>query len=194
MFDPRCRDDALRESWGRPFVVGYLGRLAPEKGVDMLGALHAKPGLGVVIIGDGPQRGPLMECLPEATFVGKRSDDDLARHVASLDVLVAPGEHETFCQVIQEGMASGVAVVAPDVGGPQDLIRHGEDGLLYVPGSRADLRRQVASLHHDPDLRRRLASHGHLKVQSRTWPVLTRQLLDTYVRVVGMTPTWAAAA
>lgn len=119
-FAPSARSDALRRSWspdGRP-VVGFVGRLAPEKHVERLATLAARADLQVVVVGDGIDRHKLQNALPTAVFTGALYGAELATAYASMDVFVHPGEHETFCQAVQEAMASGLPVIAPDAGGP----------------------------------------------------------------------------
>lgn len=186
IFDPVFRDEALHDSWGGPLVVGYLGRLAPEKGLMALTVLQGAPGVSLVLIGDGPERDRLAAKIPGAHFVGKRSGAELGRYVASLDVLVAPGEHETFCQVIQEAMASGLPVLAPAVGGPRDLIEPGRDGFLYRPGEPEDMMEHVALLGDDVRLRLSMGMHGRAKVRTRTWDHLTDELLHWYASAMGV--------
>lgn len=189
IFDPTFRDDSLHDSWGGTLVVGYLGRLAPEKGVKTLAVLDGLPGVSLVVIGDGPERGRLQARIPQAHFVGKRSGTELGRYVASLDALVAPGEHETFCQVIQEGMASGLPVLAPDVGGPRDLVDPGRDGFLYRPGDPEDMIEHVALLRDDVRLRLSMGAHGRAKVRTRTWDHVTEELVQWYLSAGGL---WSA--
>jgi phosphatidylinositol alpha 1,6-mannosyltransferase len=193
-FSPARRSRALREHWspdGRP-VVGFVGRLAPEKGVHTLAGLAASGDVRVVIVGDGPMRGDLGRLMPQARFTNRLLDHELSTAVASMDVLVAPGELETFCQVVQEAMASGVPVVAPAVGGPLDLVEHGVTGLLYSPGDRRGMEALVRQVAFDEVLAARLRRGGLEQVASRSWLAVTQELMQHYCDVTGRVLTPAA--
>ena len=198
LFDPGRRDDGLRSAWtyGSPdsTVVGYVGRLAPEKQVRRLRELASVPDTHLVVIGDGPERGWLERNLPRATFTGMLHGEDLARAFASLDVFVHPGESETFCQTVQEAQASGVAVVAPAAGGPLDLVEHRETGLLYPPGNDSMLRAHVGELVADPTYRAQLAARARAVVARRTWSQVVDQLVDVHYAAVAPTGPSRAAA
>lgn len=158
-------------------VVGYVGRLAPEKQVEDLRALADLPGVRLVIVGDGPSRARLEAQLPEAVFLGHLSGVELATAMASFDIFVHPGESETFGQTLQEAHASGVPVVATGRGGPLDLVRMGIDGWLYRPGDLDDLRMRVADLAGDARKRRAFGRAGREAVEGRSWTVACEQLL-----------------
>ncbi len=181
-FHPRHRDPGLRDrlAAGARLLVGYVGRLAPEKDVGLLRALHDLPDVRVVVVGDGPDRAALQRRLGFATFLGHRTGADLARILASCDAFVHTGVHETFCQTVQEALASGVPVVAPAAGGPLDLVRPGDNGLLYPPGDAPALRRAVAALATDDELLNGLAAGARPSVAGRSWAHLTDQLLGHY--------------
>ncbi|WP_101846181.1 GDSL-type esterase/lipase family protein [Zhihengliuella sp. ISTPL4] len=179
-FHPSRRSDALRAAWGAETVIGYVGRLAPEKQVEDLAALHGIPGTRLVIVGDGPRRERLQERLPDALFLGRLDGEALAAALASFDVFVHPGESETFGQTLQEAHASGVPVVATGRGGPLDLVRPGVDGWLYRPGDLADLRRCVTDLAGDERMRRAFGEAGWSAVQGRSWAHLGDQLLGHF--------------
>jgi phosphatidylinositol alpha 1,6-mannosyltransferase len=181
-FSPRHRDEAVRRALlgGRQVLVGYIGRLAPEKDVDLLQGLRGLRGVRLVVVGDGPDRARLARRLPDAVFTGYKGGVELSRLFASLDAFVHTGRHETFCQTIQEALASGVPVVAPAAGGPLDLVAHGVNGVLYRPGDRRGLRRAVAGIAGDGAARARLAAAARPGVVDRTWPALTGELVDHY--------------
>ena len=190
LFGPDHRSPELHQHWVRrrpdDVVVGYVGRLAPEKQVRRLEEVARIPGTRLVVIGDGPSRAWLERRLPDAKFTGMLRGQDLARAFASLDVFLHTGEAETFCQTVQEAQASGVPVVAPASGGPLDLVDHGRTGLLYDPSEKSSLRRNVATLVGDPDLRRSLASAALECVEGRSWANVVDELVAAhYSAVVG---------
>src|SRR6056297_77168 len=166
-------------------LVGYVGRLAAEKRVERLGGVRRRPGVHVVVVGEGPRRGELQRLLPHATFTGFLEGEELGEAMASLDVFVHTGERETFGQTIQEAMAAGVPVVAPACGGPLDLIESGRTGLLFGPGADTELRSHVDRLVCDPAERRRLAENGRRAVADRSWQVLGAELVGHYRSLMG---------
>lgn len=185
-FRPELRNEALRRELAPngEVIVGYVGRLAPEKRIELLSGVCATPGVKVVIVGDGPSRPALAEALPGAVFLGRRGGDDLARIFASFDVFAHTGPFETFCQTVQEAMASGVPVVAPAAGGPLDLVDHGRTGLLVPPGDADAVREAVRSLAADPALRAAYGAAGRATVEGRTWASVGDQLIGHYTDVV----------
>ncbi|KAA0961235.1 glycosyltransferase [Microbacterium sp. ANT_H45B] len=179
-FQPMRRSVQLRAEWGAETVIGYVGRLAPEKQVEDLAVLQDIPGARLVIVGDGPTRPRLEALMPSAVFLGHLEGDALAAALASFDVFVHPGESETFGQTLQEAHASGVPVVATGRGGPLDLVRMGIDGWLYRPGDLDDLRMRVADLAGDVRKRRAFGAAGHQAVQGRSWASVCDQLLGHF--------------
>ncbi|MEU4117190.1 glycosyltransferase family 1 protein [Kitasatospora sp. NPDC028055] len=185
-FHPRHRDEALHRALapGGEVLVGYVGRLAPEKRVDLLAAASALPGVRVVVVGDGPSAPGLRAAMPGAVFLGRRTGEELARCFATLDVFVHTGPLETFCQTIQEAMASGVPVIGPAAGGPLDLVAHHRTGLLVPPRDGAAVARAVAELAADPARRAAYGQAGRAEVTARTWEAVGDLLLRHYAEVL----------
>ncbi|WP_098485041.1 glycosyltransferase family 4 protein [Georgenia soli] len=165
-------------------LVGYVGRLAPEKRVERLAALAGDPRVRLVVVGDGPSRAVLERQLPGARFLGRLDGADLARAYAALDVFVHTGTHETFGQTLQEAMASGVTVVAPAAGGPLDVVAQGETGYLYAPEDDGALVGAVRALAGDPAMRARMGEAGRRRVLPRSWEALGEALLGHYAAVI----------
>ncbi len=185
-FHPRRRDEALRRRLapdGR-LLVGYVGRLAPEKELELLQVLDRDPRYAVVLVGGGPEEARLRSQLPDATFLGVLHGDELGAAYASLDVFVHTGRHETYCQSAQEALASGVPVVAPRSGGPIDVVDDTVAGHLYDPGDASDLASYVDRLARDPDARRRMGLAARRSVEGRTWASVNDALLGHYRDVV----------
>ncbi|GAA2275870.1 glycosyltransferase family 1 protein [Streptomyces hawaiiensis] len=194
-FRPDRRDDALRRALAPngELIVGYVGRLAPEKHVELLAGACGLEGVRVVIVGDGPSRPGLEQALPGAVFLGRRTGDDLARVFASFDVFAHTGPFETFCQTVQEAMASGLPVVAPAAGGPLDLVAHGRTGLLVPPHDAAAVREAVRSLAADAGLRAAYGAAGRASVEGRTWAAVGDRLIGHYTQVLAGRRTAVAA-
>ncbi len=173
-------------------IVGYVGRLAPEKEVERLAELGGVPGIRVVVAGGGPSRAFLERRLRhlDVTFTGPLRGDELADAYAMLDVFVHTGPAETFGQTLQEAHASGLPVVAPASGGPLDLVAPGLDGELYDPDAPQALRRAVLGVVADPGAAARMGSAGRLRVEGTTWEAVGDELLahhDT-ARTIGAPP------
>jgi phosphatidylinositol alpha 1,6-mannosyltransferase len=178
--DHRDRDLRARLAPSGEVLVGFVGRLAAEKQVEDLAVLNDLPGVRLVIIGDGPERDRLTRRLPGAYFTGQLCGVDLSRALASLDVVVHTGPYETFCQVAQEAMASGLPVVAVGAGGLLDLVDSSRTGWLYAPGDLAALRSRVIDLVGDESKRRAMGMAAHHMVRARTWPVVCDRLMRHY--------------
>ncbi|MFH9008221.1 glycosyltransferase family 4 protein [Streptomyces afghaniensis] len=194
-FRPDRRDEALRRELAPngELIVGYVGRLAPEKQVELLAGACGLEGVRVVVVGDGPSRPGLEQALPGAVFLGRRTGDDLARIFASFDVFAHTGPFETFCQTVQEAMASGLPVVAPAAGGPLDLVAHGRTGLLVPPRDASAVRDAVRALAADAGLRAAFGAAARATVEGRTWAAVGDQLIGHYANVLAGRRTAVAA-
>lgn len=211
-FHPRNRTSAAttalraRLAPAGQLVVGYVGRLAPEKEVQRLAALRGLEGLRVLIVGDGPSRVELeheLAGMPVA-FAGAKRGADLDAHYAACDVFVHTGCEETFGQTIQEAKATGLPVVVPRAGGPIDLVKHGLTGFFFEPdgprGGRVgdDLRAAVRTLRDDPALRARMGEAARRSVVDRSWSVICDELVAHYALAMSAQRSsaiarWAAA-
>jgi len=183
LFRPRSKD-AL--ALPRP-IAAYVGRLAVEKNVD---AFLQMPWRGTkIVIGDGPERPRLQAQYPDAVYVGLRLGEDLATHVAAVDVLVFPSVTDTFGLVMLEAMACGVPVAAYPVTGPIDVVEDGVTGALDTDLAKAAQR----ALQINPQACRDRAMQSSWRDCTRefesnlvacrpgpgTQAMLTRRLIDT---------------
>jgi hypothetical protein len=164
------RPHAPQPSGERPAVVGFAGRLIPDKGADIFlraAALVAGvvPEARFVVIGDGRLRGELEALagdlgLPgdRARFLGFR--DDAADLIAGLDILAVPSRTEGTPLVVGEAMAAGVPVVASRAGGLPDQVTHRATGLVVDPEDPEGLAAALVSLLLAPDEARQLGEAG----------------------------------
>ena len=186
-FNPSFRDEELRRSIAPDgqLIVGFVGRLAREKQIERLKGLCRMPHIKVVIVGDGPMKAKLKKELKGAIFTGFKSGEELSKLYASFDVFVHTGQDETFCQAVQEALASGVPVVAPASGGPLDLVQHGHNGFLWTEASRYSLVGAVTELAKYPVKRERLAANARPSVEVRPWCGVMDELEGHYRSVIG---------
>jgi glycosyltransferase involved in cell wall biosynthesis len=125
LFHPACRGDLLDVP--RPIFLS-VGRVAPEKNLPAFLSLDL-PGTKVVV-GDGPLRAALHRQFPQAHFLGRRDNGELAALYASADVFVFPSRTDTFGLVMLEALASGLPIAAYPVAGPLDIIGNSGTGVL----------------------------------------------------------------
>lgn len=184
-FHPGHRDEELRQRLAPDgeVVVGYVGRLAPEKEIELLRHLDVLDGVRVVVVGGGPSDAELRKALPNATFLGMLHGEELGAAYASLDVFVHTGRHETFGQSLQEAMASGVPVIAPEQGGPVDVVDRGA-GFLFPPGDGEALTAYVRMLVGDARLRAEIGARARRAVEGRSWHAVNETLLQHYREVI----------
>ncbi|MEI2779547.1 MAG: glycosyltransferase [Tetrasphaera sp.] len=157
-----------------PVILGMVGRLAPWKGQDVFVRalalarrdhdLRARL-IGSAMFGEDAYEASLHDLCAElgiADIVDFRGFcSDIWAELAEIDVLVhASVTPEPFGQVVIEGMAAGVAVIAADAGGPAEVVTPGHDGLLVAPGDVAGLAAAIGKLAGDPGLRAQLAAEG----------------------------------
>lgn len=182
---PEARVDAQ-------FVIGYVGRLTKQKGVDVLiNAAVGSSGWRLVIAGDGPERARL-EALATvhdvpATFLGTVPHDELPDLYRSLDVLVVPSRPasnvmEQFGRVAVEAMASGVPVVASALGALPEVV--GEAGVLVPPEDIHALAAELRALADVPERRHRLGRLGRERSRQFSWPQVAAAHLELYEKAL----------
>lgn len=188
-FHPAFRSEQWRAAVGaRPgeTVMLYVGRLAAEKRIELLAdALEGLPHVRLVCVGDGPARPALERRLAgrPAHFTGFLRGEELAAAYASADGFVFPSDTETFGQVIQEAMASGLPVLAARAGGAIDLVRPGLTGELFTPGDATELRAHIRRLAADPARRAEMGRAGRAIAERSSWSCVMDELIGHYERV-----------
>ena len=179
-FTPVRRDPALRRRWGVGVgdgpVLLYVGRLAPEKNVEL--ALRAYqcarrfiPGTRMVVVGDGPLRERLQRAHPDVVFTGVLAGDTLLAHYASADIFLFPSLTDTFGNVTLEALACGLPVVAFDVAAAAEHVTDRENGSLVSPGDGPGFviaTSLLTSRHAELDAMRREARRAALRADWHT--------------------------
>ncbi len=167
-------------------VIGYVGRIAPEKQLERFAALRGLSGISIALVGDGPAEPAVRVALAgmPVTWLGRLDGDELAAAYASFDIFVHTGAEETFGQTLQEAHAAGLPVVAPRAGGPIDLISDGADGYLFDPDDDSTLCTLVEDLVVSAELRQRMGEAGRRKVHATTWHSVCEELLGHYGTVI----------
>jgi glycosyltransferase involved in cell wall biosynthesis len=192
IFDAERRDLSWRQGLGLSDdvpVIGFLGRLVMEKGLDVFSdtidqlrrrnVRHA-----VMVIGEGPARGWFESRLPDAKFVGFQAGADLARAVASMDMLFNPSVTETFGNVTLEAMACGLPVVAAKATGSQSLVEDNRSGRLITPGAIAQFAEALRLYCEDPALRAEHGKSGETRSLDYSWDAINQAVADTYIRLI----------
>jgi glycosyltransferase involved in cell wall biosynthesis len=187
LFDPARRSAETRHRLSdahpeAPLLL-YVGRIAPEKRLHLLGAaLRACPSARLAVVGDGPTRPELERTLRglPVQFTGYLYGEALAAAYASADLFVFPSDTETFGNVALEAMASGLPVVAAAAGGLPEIVVPGETGLLFPPGDAAELGRTVHWLLREVGLRHRMAAAARRHALGYSWAAKTTELIGYY--------------
>jgi glycosyltransferase involved in cell wall biosynthesis len=165
----------------KPYPIGFIGRLDSVKRIpDLIAAVTSMTEPVMLnIFGEGPERARIEQLVKHAgagrvILRGAVSRPQLA--LAELGALVLPSEAEGFGLVLIEAMASGVPVIATDVPGIRDVVRHEHDGLLVPPRQPERLATAITRMVTDPGLRRRLIEAGLESVRERyTWDKIIPQ-------------------
>jgi phosphatidylinositol alpha 1,6-mannosyltransferase len=192
IFSPERRDMAWREAAGiapdMP-VIAFLGRLVMEKGldvfadtIDLLQRRNVRH--QVVVIGKGPAEGWFASRLPNAKFMGFQAGSDLARALASCDMLLNPSVTESFGNVTLEAMACKLPVVAARATGTASIVRQGETGYLVEPGSISGFADRLQSYCNDPVLRMAHGEAAFAESQKYDWDAINQVVADTYLRLI----------
>jgi glycosyltransferase involved in cell wall biosynthesis len=168
----------------------FVGRLVEKKGVPYL--IHAmghlrtlSPMTKLLLVGDGPERSAVEALVSElgldanVEFAGAVPNDQLPTYYASADIFVAPsvvsteGDTEGLGVVILEAAASGLPIVASDIGGITDIVQHEQTGLLVEPGDPQAIALAVNRLINDDVLRQTQARSARELVTRRySWDVV----------------------
>lgn len=168
----------------------FVNRLEPRKGFAVAARAFSLvasdfPDAFMVVAGDGPEAG-LVADLPREVrsrilMLGTVSHGDLPAYYSASDVFLAPARgRESFGIVLVEAMAAGLAVVATDIAGYREVVRHDVEGLLVPPSSPELLAEAIKRLLSEPGLRAKLGSAGRRRAQLYRWEAVVQRLEAAY--------------
>jgi glycosyltransferase involved in cell wall biosynthesis len=178
----RCREK-LSDGYPSDKLLLYVGRLAPEKGIERLKViLREVPGTRLAIVGDGPARRDLeREFSGTATvFTGILQGEELAAAYTSADAFLFPSTTDTLGLSMIEALASGLPIVAASSGASREIVNEGENGLLYEADSAPSLVAAVRRLFSDAMFRQAMARRARAMAEERDWRSSTRTLRGYY--------------
>jgi glycosyltransferase involved in cell wall biosynthesis len=191
-FKPERRDMEWRRSIGiadDEMVIAFLGRVVMEKGLDVFAeAIHAFETFGlkhrVLVIGEGPARPWFEEQMPQGIFVGEQTGTDLARALASSDLLLNPSLTEAFGNVTLEAMACALPVLAAEATGATNLVRSGMTGTLVDGTDPDEFAEALARYARDPELRRRHGKAGLAVAKTMDWDTINSAVIRSYKHAI----------
>jgi glycosyltransferase involved in cell wall biosynthesis len=187
----------LAESNTKNNELLYFGRLSPEKGIDdLLRAMQKVPQMRLIVAGDGPQRGELLELsaalgLSNVDFVGQVGRVQRDSLISQSQFTVLPSHaYETLGKTILESYAEGRAVVASDLGSRREFVHSGKTGLLYRMGDVNQLATAIQTLGSSPERAEKMGRAGWEMVKQRHQPEEHYQkLLSLYEDLIARSTT-----
>lgn len=191
IFSPLARDMGWRRGLGIADdvpVIGFVGRLVREKGLDVVAAIAAElRARGVehrlMVVGDGPAREEFEAEVPGGVFLGFQTGRDLGRAYAGFDMFLNPSVTETFGNVTLEAMACAVPPVAAMATGATSLVADGASGRLVPPGDIGAYADALEAYVRRPDLRRAHGEASFVRAQAYDWDAINDAVIDRYFRL-----------
>lgn len=199
-------DQALKARLGLQdaSIIGFIGSFYAYEGLDLLldalpGILSRCPAARVLLVGGGPQDAALkaqaqrLGIADKVVFTGRVPHDEVQRYYDLIDVLAYPRHSMRLTELVTplkplEAMAQGRVLVASDVGGHKELIRHGETGMLFKAGSSAALSQTVLELLASQDKWPTIRAAGRQFVENeRNWTASVARYTAAYAAVVTKT-------
>jgi glycosyltransferase involved in cell wall biosynthesis len=177
----------------KEFIIGCVGRLSPEKGQRVLLraiklVLEKNENVRLWLVGDGADKEKLITITQElgvseqVEFWGMRPD--IPELMAQMDLLVQPSHYEGLGIAIQEAMATGVLVVASEIGGIPELIEHGKTGVMFPVGNSQALADEITRMINLNEAERnQIVSQARESVEARfSKAAVINQLSDLYLK------------
>ncbi|MDX9703055.1 MAG: glycosyltransferase [Candidatus Auribacterota bacterium] len=178
-------------------IIGFMGRLIPLKGCHKLlravqDVILSDKNCYLVIIGDGTERDALEKLAKDlridnnVIFTGAR--DDIPRLLKLFDIFVLPSEVEAFPRVVEEALASGIPVIATNVGGVSEILRDGVDGFLIKTDIENQLKEKISYLKNNESIRATMAKSAIERSKEFDINKNARQIEQIYIQITKTTP------
>jgi glycosyltransferase involved in cell wall biosynthesis len=177
-----------RDSRGKPFTIGYVGRFTTEKNICFLAELEQSllargfRNFRFLMVGQGAEEPWLRANLRQAEFAGVLQGEALARAYANMDMFAFPSRTDTFGNVVLEAMASGVPAVVTSEGGPKFIVRHGEDG--FVAQNDSEFVEFTSSLLANQERLSALRSAARQRALAASWDAVFEQVYRIYSQML----------
>ena len=186
--------DAKRKNkWGGDPIVGFVGRLHPQKGIKDLLEVGERVSeifkeVKFLVVGDGPLKNWLTREIEKRNLknnfhlLGKR--EDLPSLYTKMQVLLLPSYREGFPNVVLEAMASGVPVVATDVGGINEIVENGKSGFIVEKGDIKSMAKHALTILQERSIRERMGIHSKEKVSSFSMERMAKETRNLYLTLL----------
>lgn len=183
-----------------PLRILYCGRVSVEKNMPLLARVWPRvvarlaptaPPAELVIVGDGPYRGEMereLRSLP-VRFLGFRYGPELSAIYASSDIFVFPSLTDTLGQVVMEAQASGLPVIVGDIGGPKEVVRHGETGLIVPGRDESAWTDAILALIRDEPRRRAMSISAHRYLQTFSFRASFDHFISAHADLLARQPS-----
>ncbi|RSK28250.1 glycosyltransferase family 1 protein [Bacillus sp. HMF5848] len=193
LFHPNYDKTIVREKFNisEKYILTYVGRLAPEKDVQLLPTLarsipdYLRNEVHWLIVGDGPSKEEIMKDAPiNMTFAGYQSGKGLAASYAASDLFVFPSTTETFGNVVLEALACGTPAICANAGGVKNIVQHGKTGMLCTPKDINDFQSAITHLLRENELRTKMGTAANAYARTQSWEKIFDQLLFEYEKAI----------
>ncbi len=197
-FDGKVRDWDFRRNYAsdNEKIVFFAGRIVYEKGIQVL--LDAAPKIlqnyndvKFVIAGRGPCLDDLraqaerLGISNRVYFTGYLNDVQITKMYKAIDVAVFPSLYEPFGIVALEGMLAGAATVVSDIGGLNEIVSHGIDGMKSYAGNANSLADSILEVLFNQDLCKQIEKNAHAKVvENYNWEIIGKKTMDVYKKTI----------